>query len=235
MHITAYESARKFFNTYLNGRDNLSILEVGSKNYNGTLRDFAQTNTKQYIGIDIFAGNGVDQVVKDYYQLPFVDNSFDVCLASSHFTHNEMFWVTWLEMLRVLKPNGLVYINTASSWMFYHRLPSDCWRFYPDAARGLERWGRHSKYNVMTLETFIVPPGPDMDNCDWVGVFLKHFNYQEQYPNRIIDTLKDYDDFFNGFRFPKTLKFPHGWDSPVAPYHMATKKTNLLPYDGLRY
>jgi SAM-dependent methyltransferase len=235
MHISAYETARKFFHTYTSNKSGLSVLEIGSKNYNGTLRDFANNNVSQYIGIDTVPGLGVDKLVEDFYKLPYQDNSFDVCVSSSHLGHNEMFWVTFLEALRVLKPNGLLYLNSASAWMFYHRLPVDCWRFYPDAAKGLEKWGRHNNYNVMTLETFIVPPGPEMDTCDWAAVFLKHFNYQEQYPNRIIDNLKPYDDYFNGFRFPKTLKFPHGWDFPVAPYHMATKKTNLLPYDGLKY
>lgn len=235
MHISAYETARKFFHNYTLGKSNLSILEIGSKNYNGTLRDFTGQCAAKHIGIDTTSGPCVDKVVPDYYKLPFENNSFDIVISSSNFTHNEMFWVSWLEAIRVLKPHGLFYMNCASSWMFYHRFPVDCWRFYPDAAKGLETWGKHNNYNVMTLETFIVPPGPDMDTSDWVAVFLKHFNYQEQHPNRMIDSMTPYDDFFNGFRFPKTTKFPNGWDSPLAIYHMATKKNNLLPYDGLKY
>ena len=45
------------------------------------------------------------------------------------------------EMMRILKPNGLLFINAPANGHF-HRHESDNWRFYPDdAGESLSKWG----------------------------------------------------------------------------------------------
>ena len=61
------------------------------------------------------------------------------------------------EYKRILKPNGVMYINAPAVWD-YHGFPTDCWRFYPGAGKALETWGRHNGLNcvVENLKSFRV-------------------------------------------------------------------------------
>jgi hypothetical protein len=65
-----------------------------------------------------------------------------------------MFWLTFLEGLRVLSSRGFLYVNAPSSGT-YHCYPLDHWRFYPDAGVPLELWGRRMLYPVRLIESFI--------------------------------------------------------------------------------
>src|SRR5690242_13750953 len=151
MHPSAYELGRLMFKTHW--RDNFSdILDVGSLNVNGTLRDFSPPGAR-YLGIDLEDGPGVDLVLDDPYAYPFSDGAFDMIVSTSCFEHDPMFWLTFLEMSRVLRDGGILYINAPSSGQ-YHTHPWDNWRFYPDAALALERWGRRSDWNVVLWESF---------------------------------------------------------------------------------
>jgi hypothetical protein len=98
-------------------------LEVGSQNVNGTLRDFIPLEG-EYVGIDVNHGPGVDIVLTDPYEFPFAHDHFDPVISSSCFEHDQMFWLTFLEMVRVVKPRGHIYINAPSNGS-YHRYPVD--------------------------------------------------------------------------------------------------------------
>ena len=51
-------------------------------------------------------------MLTDPYHLPFESNSLDVVVSSSCFEHSEMFWLLFLEIMRVLKPEGLSAMTT---------------------------------------------------------------------------------------------------------------------------
>ena len=138
-------------------------------------------------------GKNVDIVIDDPYALPFKDNTFDIVISSSCFEHADMFWVTFLEILRILKPNGLFYLNTPSNGDF-HYYPIDSWRFYPHAGTSLSKWGNRNGYNTTLLESFISYQNNDIWN-DFVAIFLKDKNYQHEYKHRIIHK---HNHFFNG-------------------------------------
>src|SRR5690349_5475835 len=108
MHDTAYEIGREFFT--IDVGKSARVLDVGSQNVNGTLRDFAPVDG-EYVGVDVAGGTGVDLILEDPYKYPFKSKSFDVVVSSSCFEHDQMFWLTFLEMIRVTKPHGCVYIN----------------------------------------------------------------------------------------------------------------------------
>src|SRR3546814_14106854 len=74
--------------------------------------------------------------------------------SSSCMEHSEFFWVLFLEMLRIVKPSGLIYLNVPSNGSF-HRYPVDCWRFSPDSGSAHAKWGKHNGYPVALLEAFI--------------------------------------------------------------------------------
>jgi SAM-dependent methyltransferase len=146
------------------------ILELGSANVNGSLRDHATPSTR-YVGIDLEAGNGVDIVVAPGEPLPVEDGTFDLVMASSVFEHDPAFWITFLEMCRKAKPGGYVYINAPSNGAV-HRYPEDHWRFYPDSALALVRWAHSQGEQVALVESFIAGRESDIWN-DFVAIFRK--------------------------------------------------------------
>jgi ubiquinone/menaquinone biosynthesis C-methylase UbiE len=152
LHKSAYISGGKFFSRYVTG-SSVSILEIGSYNVNGTLKDFQPVGSK-WVGADIENGPGVDLVIDDTSTLPFEDSSFDYVVASSAFEHDPTFWSTFSEMVRVLKNGGSIYINAPSNGMI-HRYPIDVYRFYPDAGKALEKWGRSLRPELRLVESFI--------------------------------------------------------------------------------
>lgn len=187
MHDTAMEYGASFFNTYLKNSKNLTIVDVGSQDVNGSLRSVAPPNNK-YVGVDFVEANGVDVVITDPYSLPFDNESVDVVVSSSCFEHSEFFWLLFNETLRILKPTGLLYINAPSNGTF-HRYPVDCWRFYPDSGVALQNWGKRSGYKCALLESFIGTRKNDVWN-DFVAVFLKDEKHIAHHINRIQTTLK---------------------------------------------
>jgi len=182
MHDTAMEFGAAFFNTYLKNTKELTIVDIGSQDVNGSLRSVAPLNNK-YIGLDFVEAKGVDVVITDPYSLPFEDESVDAVVSSSCFEHSEFFWLLFNEILRILKPNGLLYINAPSNGMF-HRHPVDCWRFYPDSGVALQNWGKRSGYNCALLESFVGMRKNDIWN-DFVAVFVKDESNNGKHMSRI--------------------------------------------------
>ena len=191
MHDTAMEYGGKFFDTYLKNTKDLTIVDIGSQNVNGSLRSVAPQNNK-YIGVDFVKGNGVDIVITDPYSLPFENESVDVIVSSSCFEHSEFFWLIFNESLRILKSTGLLYINVPSNGQV-HRFPVDCWRFFPDSGLALQNWGKRSGYNCVLLESFIGIKNTDIWN-DFVGIFAKDENHSSQHTNRIHFNSSNFTD-----------------------------------------
>ena len=145
MHPTAMQSVTAFFQTYASEFVNPTIVEIGSQNVNGSIKDVAPPSN--YVGLDFQEAKGVDIVLQDAYSFPLPDNYADIVVTSSCFEHSEMFWLTFLEGVRILKPRGLFYINAPSTGD-YHAYPVDCWRFYPDADKGLQTWAKRNGYDL---------------------------------------------------------------------------------------
>jgi len=190
MHDTALEYGNLFFQTYIQDRKSIKILDLGSQDINGTLRVVAPEKA-EYIGVDFIEGKGVDVRITDSYILPFENNSIDVIVSSSCFEHSEFFWLSFIELMRVLKPTGLLYINAPSNGSF-HRYPLDCWRFYPDSGIALEHWAHKNNYeNTCLLESFVGTQKLDLWN-DFVAVFIKDKTYHTKYKNRMLHNISEY-------------------------------------------
>ena len=167
MHKSAYDLGHKFLERYWNHKME-SILEIGSFNVNGSLRDF-QPARANWVGVDLEPGKGVDVVVEKAAKLPFEDKSFDLVIATSIFEHDPMFWLTFNEMLRVTKDGGFIFINAPSNGIV-HRFPLDVYRFYPDAGVALVEWGLRQRNSLHLIESFIAEQDDDVWN-DFVAVF----------------------------------------------------------------
>jgi SAM-dependent methyltransferase len=138
---------------------------------NGSLRDFRPEGSL-YIGVDLTTGNGVNLVIRSNSQLPFAEEVFDIVVATSCFEHDAMFWLTFLEVCRVLKNGGYVYLNAPSRGA-YHQYPIDAWRFFPDAGIALRDWARLNKHGIELLESFITQNRTEIWN-DFVMIFGKN-------------------------------------------------------------
>jgi SAM-dependent methyltransferase len=168
MHDTALEIGRLAIHIYAG--KNARILELGSMDVNGSLRQFAPKDCI-YTGVDLEPGKNVDMVVEAGRSLPFEDGAFDFILASSVFEHDPTFWVTFLDCARLLREDGHLYINAPSNGSV-HRYPEDHWRFYPDSGLALERWAQSQGLPMRLVESFTAPRKSDQWN-DFVAVFRR--------------------------------------------------------------
>ena len=168
MHDTALALGSLFFQAY--ARSSCTVVELGSMEVNGSLRTGCPP-VARYIGLDVMSGPGVDIVVEPNARLPIATDFADLVVASSVFEHDLFFWETFLELIRITKPGGAIYINAPSNGR-YHRHPADNWRFYPDSGKALEAWAKRNDITVTLVESFITERRGDAWN-DFVAVFVK--------------------------------------------------------------
>lgn len=189
MHDTAMLIGQKFFETYLAGASGLSIVDIGAQDVNGSLRSVAPPGNR-YIGVDFQAAKGVDVVLQDAYRFPFPDAEFDVAVCSNCLEHSEFFWLTFMEILRVVKPSGLVFLTVPAN-AAVHRYPVDCWRFYPDSGMALRNWARRNGVAAELLESFTGKQMAGLIN-DFTAVFVKDAAHAVAHPRRMQDSFAHY-------------------------------------------
>lgn len=107
------------------------VLEVGSYNENGTVRDLFP---EPYLGIDMQAGNGVDEV-KDVLTCHFAEE-FNAIVCFETLEHVTKPWTAVERMARWLKPDGYLIVS-APFQHFIHDYPGDYWRFTDQGLRVL--------------------------------------------------------------------------------------------------
>lgn len=169
MHKSSLEHVGHLTERYLANGSAPHVIDIGSYDVNGSYKPFFDKPGWRYTGVDLAAGPNVDVVLQSPYRLPFDSFSVDVIVSGQAFEHVEFFWLTWLEMARVLKPGGLIFLIAPSRGP-EHRFPQDCWRFYPDAYRALARYAGMELLEVGTDWE----PHADPDSAPWgdtVGVF----------------------------------------------------------------
>ena len=180
MHPSAMENGKRFFSTYAKHKESGLVVDIGSQNVNGSLKE-VMPDRFRYLGLDFKEANNVDIVLDDPYQIPLESDSVDILVSSSCLEHSEFFWLTFLEMVRVTKPDGLIYLNAPSGGP-HHAFPVDCWRFRLDASMALMNWANHNGYNTILLEAFVdsAPVWHDM-----VAIYIKDKDLSHLYPDRI--------------------------------------------------
>jgi GT2 family glycosyltransferase len=90
---------------------NKKVLEVGSLDINGTVRDFFYNC--EYVGVDVSLGKGVDIVCEGQnYNAP--DETYDVVCSAECFEHNPYWVETFKNMIRLCKDGGLVFFTCAT-------------------------------------------------------------------------------------------------------------------------
>jgi len=120
--------------TFANDRS-FRILELGSREVISASVWKDSVPNCEYVGFDVLAGNNVD-VVGDAHKLSdyFEPESFDIVVALAVFEHLAMPWIVAEEITKVLKPGGLVLVETHFSYG-EHELP---WHFFQFNKNALE-------------------------------------------------------------------------------------------------
>ena len=142
MHQHSLDLMMEFRREYLEARkdDTLTILDLGSQDFNGSYREILANPGWRYIGVDLTPGPNVDLVLQNAYDWrELKSESADVLVSGQTFEHTEFFWETMSEISRVLKPGGLCCIIAPSSGP-EHRFPRDCWRIFPDGFAAVARY-----------------------------------------------------------------------------------------------
>jgi SAM-dependent methyltransferase len=136
-----------------------AILEVGSYNVNGSLKDIIiKFNPKLYVGVDIREGPNVD-IVCDIYNIEYLFGmeSFDGIVCTEVLEHVEDWCVAIYNLRQVVKPGGFILITVPTIGFPYHEYPSDYWRFTLDDFRKIfydfewKSWKQHNDPGVCIL------------------------------------------------------------------------------------
>jgi SAM-dependent methyltransferase len=110
----AHEAQARFFqrvkDAYPEWFEWVNVVEMGSLNINGTVRDlFSYAN---FVGFDVGPGPGVDYVVPAQ-NVRYRDGSFDTAISAECFEHNPYWKETFLNMVRLTRHGGLVTFTCA--------------------------------------------------------------------------------------------------------------------------
>lgn len=172
MHQSSMKKMATFLEKYLSHARNekLDIVDLGSQDVNGSYRDIFANSNWIYRGMDMAPGKNVDIVLRDpYHWREIKSNTVDVLISGQAFEHIEFFWLTMLEIRRILKPNGLCCIIAPSAGS-EHRYPVDCWRFYPD---GFSALGKYAGMEILEVSTqWVKDPTYNDSSNEWQDTML---------------------------------------------------------------
>lgn len=142
MHQSSFDKMKKFKEIYLDVSRHLKILDVGSFDVNGNYADLFKEEKWTYYGADMAGGKNVDILLTSPYDWNCIaDNSYDIVVSGQAYEHIEYFWITILQINRVLKVGGLCCIIAPAGGP-EHSYPTDCWRYYPDGLKTVAKWGK---------------------------------------------------------------------------------------------
>jgi len=128
MHQSVQDYIQNIPLEYIQGRD---VLEVGSRNINGGIKDIILSKqARNYVGTDKEKGEGVDIVVPvEELTNTFGEGTGDIVISTETLEHIQD-WRTGLnQMKQVLKPGGMLIITTRGPGFPQHDYPCDYHRY----------------------------------------------------------------------------------------------------------
>ena len=137
MHSNSYDQMKKLVEKYLDKNADLSVLDVGSYNINGTYKALFNNPKWKYVGADIGKGPNVDMIIDEASVWPNIaDDVYDVVICGQVLEHTKEPKDLAKAIARVTKVNGYCFI--IAPWRFGpHPFPKDYWRILPDGMEHL--------------------------------------------------------------------------------------------------
>ena len=157
------------------GIGELSILEIGSYDVNGSIRKFFPGAS--YTGVDLCAGPGVD-LVGFGHEVDLPSESLDIAISCECFEHDPN-WVSTLgNMYRMTKPGGMVAVTCATTGRLEHGTRRTASEFSPgtqfvglDYYRNLERADFEREFDLGAMFSdhlfFTMPTSFDLYFIGW--------------------------------------------------------------------
>lgn len=171
-HLEQNQFCEKIKNLFPNQFDGKKVLEIGSFNVNGTVRNLF--NNCDYIGLDIAEGNGVDVVCEGQkYNAP--NNYFDTIISCECFEHNPFFIETIENAIRILKSKGLFLFTCATTGRPIHGTAS------------LEKENKNKHKNWITM--------PNVIKENWNNEYYQNVTIED-----ILTKIK-IDEYFQEYSF----------------------------------
>jgi SAM-dependent methyltransferase len=146
-----------------------SVLEAGSLNVNGCVRDLVP----HAVGTDMQEGPNVDVVCSTADLVKrFGEEKFDAVMSFDAFEHMQDWRECLQAMWAVLKKDGWLVMSMASPGKGFHGYPSDYWRadweligrIFPEAD---DLWGSGPSMGWVTRKT---GPLPDLSQIDLIPI-----------------------------------------------------------------
>lgn len=133
-----------------------NVLEIGSRDVNGSVREFFELRHCPYFGIDLEPGPGVDVTGNaGGAWLPSQVGRKDVVVCLETLEHAPEFWKILQNVQKILAPGGLFFCSTPTIGFPYHAYPRDYYRFTEDAYRDVI----FSNMEILELTTLTDPAG----------------------------------------------------------------------------
>jgi SAM-dependent methyltransferase len=171
VHASAMAQMSRCVDTYLSRGRRYRVVDFGSRISDGqrnSHRDVFAGYDVDYVGVDIDEGRNVDVVMKRPYKIPLRANSVDVVISGQVFEHVPFFWASFMELARVLRPGGLIFLTVPSRGHTHDVY--DCWRIYPDGLRAI---AAVSRLELLEGSTDF-PPTTDGRRFDYAGIDRTH-------------------------------------------------------------
>ena len=148
------------------------IIEIGARDMNGSLQTYIKAqNPKEYIGIDIIDGPGVDLICNATELIQhFEKDSFDLIIATEVLEHITDWKKAISNFKQLLKKNGILFVTTRSRLFPFHGAPYDFWRYSIEDMKNI-----FSDLDIEVLEKDPLEP----------GVFLKAIKAEDFKENNL--------------------------------------------------
>ena len=195
----------------------IKVLDVGSGDVNGTYKRIFEHPIFEYTGLDMEPGPNVDIVLSCPYDWSTVPTeTYDVVICGQTFEHAEFFWLTMVEMTRVLRQGGLMCVIVPCNYG-EHRHPVDCYRFNADSMVGL---ARYVSLHILHVDTNCAPADSSIDKPylgkGWYGI------------NHVDTMLVAYKSYYG----PTILADPITYQ--CIPYDLKVLQTGMISYNSYR-
>lgn len=144
------------------------VLEVGSLDINGTVRDLF--SDCRYTGVDLQLGPGVD-LARQGQLVDFPSGEFDVTISAECLEHNPYWRETLANMFRMTRPDGLVLVSCATTGRKEHGTS----RTNPDASpfTTAAKWDYYRNLRARDIADALNLDGWLSDHGAWVNHITK--------------------------------------------------------------
>lgn len=127
-----------------------NVLDIGSLNINGSMRDVLFPNYDHYFGIDMVDGEGVDKVINAHDIVnAFQGERYNTIVCCNTLEHDNKFWLSLEVINRFLNHHGLLMFCVPTIDFPIHNHPNDYWRMTESAVREVIFEG----FEILDLQT----------------------------------------------------------------------------------